>query len=141
MSTSRDIHNSMIVTSAIAPVADAGTTSGAIIDTNEADSLEFVGVLANLAGGTFDLSIEQGDDPTLADVTTANVNDVLGAGDIVADGTPGPGVISLDADGEFKIGYVGDKRYVRVVLTEVGGATGDLAALSVQEHLHRSPAA
>jgi hypothetical protein len=48
---------------------------------------------------------------------------------------------SLTADGSFKQGYVGHKRYVRVVVTKNSGTSIAAGAVVVRGHANKRPVA
>lgn len=115
----RDLHNNIDVRRAISPVVATDNTAlvSQIIDTAGFGSLEFViatGTLAD-AAATFTTLVEDGDDASLSDNAAVADSGLLGT-EVLA---------SFDQDDDdsvFKIGYRGNKRYVRLTITPAGNA-------------------
>lgn len=125
-----DLHNEATsrVGLNIAAIASNTTTSGAIIDTAQYESLEFYIQSATLTDGTYTAQIWHGNDSGLSDAVQLTGEEVLGSA-----------VFILTDDNKTKrIGYVGKKRYVqlRIVSTGVttGGTLGAVAVLGTPLH-------
>ena len=135
----RDLMNSIHPVRAISPVVATDDTAlvSQIIDTLGYDSLTFViatGTLAD-ADATFAVLIEDGD--------AANLSDAAAVDDVNLVGTEAlAGFTFADDDETRKIGYVGNKRYVRLTITPTGN-TGDapVAAVAILAHAHQQPTA
>lgn len=110
-----DIHNHINVRPGFIPVAatvDNTAYVSQIVDTRGFGSVEFViqtGSLAD-ADATFTTLVEDGDASNLSDAATVVAAQLLGT---VAQAS----FIFSDDNKCFKIGYVGNKRYVRVTVT------------------------
>ena len=110
------------------PVAHTASMSGEIIDLLDYQSAMVViynGAQADLDGGKyFTPSLQEGDNSALSDAATAtDITDDF----VVISGAAGAGAPS----GVQSVGYEGDKRYIRIVLTETGVATGVIGAVAV----------
>lgn len=120
-----DLHNKLAFLRAISPVSVADNTAqvSQIIDRQGFSGLEFaiaLGAIAD-ADATFAVLVEHGDDGALVDAAAAPDADLLGTE--VAAG------FQFDSDNAVrKIGYVGNKRYVRLTITPVGNASAALVS-------------
>jgi hypothetical protein len=106
-----------------AAITSNTTTNGVIIDTQGYNSLTYLLNVGARTDGTFTPSIQHGDAANLSDAATVTADDLVG--------TYAGAAISA-AQTVKKIGYVGNKRYVRlqVVSTSVSsGATVGATAL------------
>ena len=126
----RDLYNQLTIRRAISPgvaVTDNTAFVSQIIDRQGFDSLVFAintGSLAD-ANATFTVLVEDGD--------AANLSDNAAVADAELNGTEALAGFQFDDDNETrKIGYVGNKRYVRLTITPAGN-TGDiyLSALAI----------
>ena len=110
-----DLHNHINLKRGISPAA-AGTDNTAfvsqIVDTRGYGSVEFAILTGSLADAdaTFTVLVEDGDQ--------ANLSDAVAVADAELLGTEAQASFTFsDDDKVFKIGYVGNKRYVRVTIT------------------------
>ncbi|WP_342150239.1 hypothetical protein [Methylorubrum sp. SB2] len=121
-----DIHNDLLARVALntATIAASATTNGVIIDTQGFNALEFFLQVGTRTDGSFTIQLQHGDDPALADAVAVDTAKVLGNAALTA---------ITAANSVRRIGYVGNKRYVRaqVVSTSVtsGATVGVLAVL------------
>ena len=126
----RDLHNNIEVRRAIAPVVATDNTAlvSAIIDCAGYDGVEFgivAGTIAD-ADATFTVLVEDG-----------NAADLVADGAAVADsqllGTEAGASFQFDDDNETrKIGYRGNKRYVRLTITPaLNTGNAPIAAVAV----------
>jgi len=132
-----DLHNNVKCTTAFAPkaaVTDNTAQVSNIVDTAGFGSLELVGILGSNADAdmTYTVLIEHGDDASLTDAAAVDDAFLLGVE-----------AMSLDYTSDnktFKIGYCGDKRYVRATVTPANN-TGNvfLAGAWIQGHPRKSP--
>lgn len=138
----RDLMNSVHPVRAISPVA-AGTDNTAIvsqiIDRKGYDSLTFL-ILAGAntdADATFTVLVEDGDDSDLVDDGAAVADDQLVGTEALASFT------FADDNETRKIGYIGDKRYVRLTITPANNAAGNIfvAAIALLGHPELRPTA
>jgi len=123
---SNDLHNNMKYVPCIEPVAltDATDHVGRTIDRAGYESLEFViqtGTLA-AAAGTWTLTIYEDDDPAMGTEAAVADADLLGT-------EAGASFTQAKDDKSFKIGYIGNKRYVRPKL--VVATSDDASPLAV----------
>lgn len=133
----RDLHNNIHVARAISPVSEAGNTPlvSQIIDRQGYESLEFVIATGSLADAdaTFVVLVEDGE--------AANLSDAAAVADTFLLGTEALAGFQFDDDNEVrKIGYLGDKRYVRLTITPANNASaGLIAAVAILGHPSYTP--
>lgn len=120
----RDLHNNIDVKRGLSPVA-AGTDNTAyvsqILDTKDLLAAEFVLMIgANTdADATFTVLFEDGD--------ASNLSDHAAVADKFLLGLESEASFTYDDDNECrKIGYIGDKRYVRVTVTPANNGAGNI---------------
>jgi hypothetical protein len=132
---SRDLHNNVKVTVGTAPIALTGntTTNAATIDTQGFESLEIVIQSGVITDGTETPSFYEGDASNMSDESVIAATDLIGT----------MAAFAATDDGQIrKIGYKGNKRYVRVKLTGSGQTTGGLfSVLYIQGHAKNAPVA
>lgn len=112
---------------ALAPISESGNTAlvSSIVNTQGYDACTFYiasGVLGD-AAATFTTLLEHGDDSGLSDA--AAVDDV----DMLPSGTGQEAAASFTEanDGVIRrLGYIGNKQYVRLTITPANNATGAL---------------
>jgi hypothetical protein len=133
----RDLHNNIHVARAISPVSVADNTAqvSQIIDRQGYESLEFVIATGSVADAdaTFVVLVEDGENSGLSDAAAVTDANLLGT-ELLAG-------FQFDDDNEVrKIGYIGDKRYVRLTVTPVNNASAALvAAVAVLGHPSYTP--
>lgn len=120
----KDIHNNLHFVPLIAPVAartDNTAIVSAIIDTKGYESVELVLITGTNTdtNATFAVLVEDGDNSGLSDNVAVADAQLLGT-EAVAGFT-----FSDDVECR-KIGYVGNKRYVRVTVTPSGNDSGNI---------------
>lgn len=128
----RDLVNNIGAIAAIPPEVVSGTRTSETIDTAGFESL----ALAIQSGddvGSADFSIEV----QHSDTGEAIDFDPVPEGDLVYAGVF-PGIVANDLQ---KVGYIGNKRYVRAVLTLNSGTSMALSVLAMQGHAHSRPVA
>lgn len=134
-----DLHSYIKPVRAISPVSVADNTAQAsqIIDMKGFGSLEFVIATGSLADAdaTFTVLVEHGDDSALGDAAAVPDAYLLG--------TEADASFTFAADDAVKkIGYAGNKRYVRLTVTPAGNASAALlAAVALLGHAAITPAA
>lgn len=109
-----DTVNGMSVRNALntAVIGSSTTTNGVIIDTQGFQGLTFLLNVGARTDGTYVASLTHGDDSGLSDGAAPAADDILGS-------------ISLNAAQTYgKIGYVGNKRYVRLSVVSTGVTSG-----------------
>lgn len=136
-----DIHNNLDFKRGLSPVA-AGTDNTAyvsqIVDTRGYGSVEWVTLIgANTdADATFVTLVEDGDASNLSDAAAVVDAELLGTEALAG--------FAFDDDNEIrKIGYIGNKRYVRVTITPANNAAGNIfiAGVWVLGHPNLAPTA
>jgi hypothetical protein len=126
----RDLANNLAGVPAIVPAVQAASINGAAIDLLDCNGVTFfVSTGAIVGAGDFTAKVQE------SDVSGSGYTDVV-AGDLI-----GALPASLAADSVVKVGYIGNKRYVRPVLTKNGGTSIAASAVAVKGHLAVRPAA
>lgn len=127
----RDISHNIGVKNALSPAVQAATIKGTAIDTAGFNSVAFVvNTGAIVSAGDFTATLQESDTTTDGDFTNVTAVDQTGA-------FPA----SLAADSSVKAGYIGNKRYVRVVLTKNSGTSIAAGAVAVLGHAADRPVA
>jgi hypothetical protein len=135
----RDLYNHVEIRRALSPVA-AGTDNtpyvSQIIDRQGFDSLMFaIQIGANTdADATFTVLIEDGDNSALSDNAAVADAELLGTEALAS--------FQFDDDNETrKIGYLGNKRYVRMTITPANNGAGNIfmAAVAILSHAAIQP--
>lgn len=135
---SRDLYHSVKHVSALDPVVLSATTNGAIVDTKGYESVTFV-VQTGVATAGPDASnyitvtIQEGDSATLTDAATVTAANTLGTAPVID--------AAGDASNEFRFGFLGTKRYARLVFTETGTFSAPASALAILGHPLHAPVA
>jgi hypothetical protein len=105
------------------------TTNGAILDTANFElGLMFTLMASAYTDGTYDVTIEHGNDPALADAAALSSDNLIGT-------LANMQLTAVSASGaKLKtIGVFGNKRYVRLNIVSTGVTTGaDLHVISTQ---------
>lgn len=142
----KDLYNNIAAAQVLAPVSISATQSAIEVDLKDCNSAVFLwatGVEAGTLSGSLGWSLTMthaDDNGSGAAGTYANVasSDVQGV-------TPSSGVVVTLSDPAhdatlYKIGYVGGKRFVKLLITEIGTTTGMPQALLVLKgHLRDAP--
>jgi hypothetical protein len=126
----RDLYSNIGTALAISPAVKSAAGDGITIDTKNFSSVAFVITTGAIASaGDFGVSVQE--------------SDASGSGFAAADAefvdTNAPA--TLAADSTYKVGYRGNKRYVRLQLTKAGGTSIALGAVAVLGHPHVAPVA
>lgn len=123
----RDLFSNIGAAPALAPAVQTATANGLAVDTRGYNRVAFVVTTGAVAGsGDFGVKLQESDLPGsgYADVAAAQAR------------TNAPA--TLAADSAYRLGYLGDKRYVRLVLTRASGtsiAAGAVAVLGDPQHV------
>lgn len=123
----RDLHNNVHVLAGIAPVVITDNTAAvsAIIDRKGYQCVEFIicsGTLSD-ADTTVTALLEEGD--------VSNLSDAAAVADVDMLGTEALASLTFADDGETrKLGYIGNKRYVRLTMTPAAN-TGNIPLAAV----------
>lgn len=131
----RDLHNNIHPVLLFAPIAAQTNNSTArvskIIDRRGYDSLTLILINGTNtdADATFAVLVEDGDNSALADNAAVSDDDLIGTEALA-------GFAFGDDDECRKIGYRGNKRYVRVTVTPTGNNAGDwfMAGVAILGH-------
>lgn len=127
----RDLASNIGVVLALSPAVQAATIKGNAVDVRDFDSAAIVvNTGAIVSAGDFTAKMQESDTTTDGDFTDVGADDLVGT-------LPA----SLTADGSFKQSYVGNKRYIRVVVTKNSGTSIAAGAVVVLGRAHRSPVA
>lgn len=127
----RSLQPNIGVVPMIAPAVQTATVTGAATDLLGFQSACLVvntGAIA--AAGDFAIKLQESDTTTLGDFA-----------DVVAEHLQGEVPATLEADSVYRLGYVGNKRYVRTVLTRAGGTSIALGAVLIKGHPAEAPVA
>jgi hypothetical protein len=133
----KDWHQEIQVRNAISAADRTATVVGAIIDRKGYDTVTLAVVTGTVttADGSnrFDALLEVGDAANLSDAAVAPAADVQGAI---------PSLNNAAFDDKFlgKMTYRGNKRYVRLTMTETGTAQAAFAAVALLGNAGRAPA-
>lgn len=122
-----DIKNNISVASTIVPAAYTATTTGTGVDLAGYDAAAVVIVTGAVTSGDFSVEVQESD--ALASGYTAVANADL-------DGTE-PATIAASAVTE--IGYLGRKRYIRVVATDTAAADAVFGVHVVRANPRKRP--
>ena len=127
----RDIANNIAGVPAIVPAVQSATITGSPIDLAGFESAAlFVTTGAIASAGDFTAKLQESDTTTGGDFAD------IAAGDLI-----GTLPATLLADAVAKIGYIGNKRYIRVVITKNGGTSIAAGAMIIKGNAHSRPVA
>jgi hypothetical protein len=134
----RDLHDNITLRTAIPPISISTNvaTLSSIIDRQGYESLEFVILSGLIASGTavFTVALSHGESPTLADGAAVDPTQTLGT-------IAGASFTFANPSSQFRLGYVGGKRYVQVTITTTNNALAALiAAVAILGHPAKAPA-
>jgi hypothetical protein len=118
----RDLHHSIGAVLALSPAVQAATIKGLAIDLrgfNEAELIVNTGAIAG--AGDFTAKVQESNTTTDGDFTDVAAANLLGT-------LPA----SLAADAAYRVGYIGSKKFVRIVLTKNGGTSIAAGAVVVK---------
>ncbi len=127
----RTLHSNIGAVAMIAPVVHTGNNTAGAVDLLGFESACLVVNTGAIDGaGAFSIKLQESDETaggTFADVATEHLQ-----GDV-----PSP----LEADSVYRLGYIGNKRYLRSVLTRASGTSIALGAVLVKGHPAEAPVA
>lgn len=127
----RDLYSNIGTAQAIVPAVKSAAGDGIAIDTKGFSSVAFVVNTGAIAGdGEFGLAIQESDTTTGGDFAAPEAH-------FVDSNAPA----TLEASSTYKLGYRGNKRYVRLRLTKAGGTSIALGAVAVLGNPHDAPVA
>ena len=125
----RDLANNIGAVQAVAPAVLSATNTSAAIDLQGFESAAVViNTGAIVSSGDFTAKLQESDTTTSGDFADVAAADLVGT-------FPA----SLEADSVVKIGYLGDKRFLRTVITKNGGTSIAAGAVIVKGRAHRCP--
>ncbi len=117
----RDSYSDQAVKLALSPAVQAATIKGNAIDLyGYGKALIVITTGAIVGAGDFTAKLQESNTTTDGDFTDVAASDLRGT-------LPA----SLTADGSFKQGYIGKRRYIRVVATKNGGTSIAVGAVAV----------
>lgn len=109
----KDLHSNLGVALALSPAVQGAAVNGPVIDLQGFYAAMAVINTGAIAGaGDFGVKLQHSDTTTSGDFV-----------DVPADDRISNAPATLTADGSFKIGYIGSKRYLRIALTKAGGTS------------------
>lgn len=127
----RDIYHNVGAALALSPAVQAATVNGVAVDLKGFNSaLVVVNTGAIVGAGDFTAKLQESNTTTSGDFTDVAPADLQGA-------LPA----SLTADGAFRQGYIGKRRYIRVVVTKNGGTSIAAGAVVVKGEPYLAPVA
>lgn len=127
----RDLANNIGAVQAVAPAVLSATNTSAAIDLQGFESAAVViNTGAIVSSGDFTAKLQESDTTTSGDFADVAAADLVGT-------FPA----SLEADAIVKVGYVGDKRYLRTVITKNGGTSIAAGAVILKGSAHSRPVA
>lgn len=132
----QDLHNNIKISPCIDPaviISGDATKTGATIDTADFGSLEFAIISGALTDGAYTVTVYESDDSGMSGEAAVGDADLIG--------TESGASFALANDSQVrKIGYKGNKRYVRIKVVQSSSATGGyLCAVAIQGHPKVAP--
>lgn len=127
----RDLANNLGAVQAVAPAVLSATNTSDPIDLQGFESAALVINTGAIAGdGDFTAKLQESNTTTSGDFADVAAADLVGS-------FPA----SLEAASVVKVGYIGNKRYLRTVLTKNGGTSIAAGAVVIKGHAHQRPVA
>ena len=127
----KDSFSDLGIVASLAPAVVAATTKGSHADLQGFNSaLLVINTGAIVGDGDYVVALQESDTTTDGDFTDVAAKDLLGT-------LPA----TLEANKAYKQGYVGNKRYVRAVITKTGGTSIAAGAVIVLGDAARAPVA
>jgi hypothetical protein len=127
----RDLANNIAIVQAVAPQVLSASITSDPVDTLGFDSIALAVETGAIVGaGDFTAKLQHSDTPTSGDFTDVPAVDLVG-------GLPA----SLAASAVAKVGYIGWKRFVRLVITKNGGTSIAAGCVAVKGNAARRPVA
>jgi hypothetical protein len=141
----RDLHNNINITQVLDPVVVTADVESTAIDMQGYDSLELV-VLMGESGDTLsgslytELILQEGAESDGSDAAAVAQNDAIGT---VTSGVFATVDAAAEDDAVFKIGYIGDARYVRVAIDVTGTHTNGtpIGIIAIRSNAEKRPVA
>ncbi|WHZ35751.1 hypothetical protein [Sagittula sp. MA-2] len=127
----KDIYSDLGVVQDMIPAVQSATATGSAIDLQGYNSaLVVVTTGAIVSAGDFTTKLQESDTTTGGDFTDVAAADLIGS-------FPA----SLEASSIVKVGYRGNKRYIRTVTTKNGGTSIAAGIVVVKGHPYDAPVA
>jgi hypothetical protein len=127
----RDLANNIGIAQTLAPADYAATTKGTAVDLKGFNGAAIiVNTGAITAAGLYAVSVQESDTTTDGDFSAVDAGQLVGS-------LPA----SLAAASAYKVGYIGNKRYVRAVITKTSGTSIVAGAVVVKGHADQRPVA
>lgn len=127
----RDIVHNIGIVTAIAPAVQTGQVTGTMADILGFESIAaVVHTGAIVSAGDFSIKLQHSDTTTAGDFEDCAATDIVGT-------FPA----TLEADALVKVGYKGNRRYLRPVLSKNGGTSIAAGVIFVKGHPHDAPVA
>lgn len=126
----RDLSSRLGVVTALSPAVQATTVNGVAVDLMGFNGAMFVLQTGAIVGsGDFTAKLQE--------------SDTSGSGytDVAATDLIGSFPATTLADAAVKVGYIGNKRYTRIVLTKNGGTSIAAGATAIRGHAESRPIA
>jgi len=145
----RDLHNSIRVLKAIPPqaVGTTGIANGSLSDVIDRTGYESVEFIVNHGSGGTSVAdvtsviLYESDSATAASFTSVADADLLGTEAAVGCPAENPRTSGVGKNKTGKLGYKGNKRYLRMRIYATGTATSIVSAQAVLSHAARRPTA
>lgn len=120
----RDIHNHIEhkVALNLQNITSDTATVGNILDMQGFESIEFLITAGAITDGAYAILIEEGDDSGLSDAAAVADADLLGTEALAA-------FTATDDNKVSKIGYIGQKNFVRISIVSTGTTSGGFFAV------------
>lgn len=126
----RDIFNSFGAALVVAPAVFAGNNTSAAIDSADFGSIALIVSCGAIVGaGAFSIKLQESDNTAGGTFTDVAETDLQG--DLP---------VALAENAVFKIGYLGNRRYVRTVLTRASGTSIAVSVVAIKGRPRHTPA-
>jgi hypothetical protein len=116
----KDLKNNIALSQSLAPAARTASANGTGVDLQGSESAVVMFSLGALTDGTHTPKVQE------SDASGSGYTDVAAA-DLIGS------LSALSANSIQQVGYIGNKRYIRAVLTVAGATTGALSSAVVIE--------
>lgn len=127
----KDLYSNLKVAAALAPAVQTAATTTAALDLRDFGSVVYAVETGAIAGdGAFGVKLQHSDTTTSGDFVDVPAG-------LVESNAPA----ALTANGGFKLGYKGTKRYTRLALTKASGTSIAAGAVAILGHPSLAPVA
>lgn len=128
----RDLHNNLKAVVAISPTTGKNDLTGNLIDLQGFNGALVVVQSGTITDGTFTFELRHGNASDGSDLVAVPDEDLLGSE---------PVFLATDDDIVKQFGYIGDKRYIKLVATVSGSPTtgGTLGAVVIKGFPRHAP--